>query len=224
MQNINTYDAERFEKEFKAQEIYKKLADQYDIVSFEKFTENIVEKIATPRQQMSTSIVSAVPWYYLSRLDVNHTMYDLGCGYNFFKPYFPRLIGLSPDIGSTYFGDQHDYIDDDFFANHRGVFDSVFSINALHFRPLETLPKLLNDFVSMLKPNGKGFLALNSDRMLDCSKSFKDWSDDRLQDWIGEQFDSLLCDILILDVDLSKKNAWLDGNIRAVFANTKRAA
>lgn len=219
MQNINTYNQREFEHSFQQTALYQKLVSEYDVVSFEKYFETTWERMSTARQQMSVRCVSAVPWYYLQHLDSSCTVYDLGCGYNLFKRYFPSLIGIGaePD-DDQFFGDIRDFVDDEFYANHRGHYRSVFSIDALHFHPLEDLRSIAENFSAMIAPGGTGFLALNSGRMLERSTLFAADADPaQVQQWILDQFDDFPCELKVLDVDLSCPNAWLNGNIRIVF-------
>jgi hypothetical protein len=217
MKNLNPYNEENFRSKFELTDTYKKLKNNYH-VWFTKFSEIHYETISSPRQQLALSYTSAVPWYYLNYLDSKVEMFDLGCGYNFFKPYFPVLTGIGAENNKDqFFGDIHDFVDDQFYHNHLNTYDSVFSINALHFHPLENLQDICIKFSNMLRPGGRGFLALNVQRMTERSTVFRDWPTKELDQWIRDQFVNFSTKILVFDVDLTVKNAWLDGNIRIVF-------
>jgi hypothetical protein len=131
----------------------------------------------TPRElaaiRIKKSTFSMVPFYYLRLLLEKNTkeIYDLGCGCNIFKKYIPNIIGVSPTHNIDHKADIHDFVDDDYVANHQNFFESVFSINALHFRPLNEFEQLVKEFVSMVKPGGRGFLACNFAKMFDITSN-----------------------------------------------------
>ena len=68
-----------------------------------------------------------------------------------------------------FYGDIHGIVDDDYIEQHQSYFESVFSICALHFQPIDQFCKIVRDFSSMVKPNGHGFLSVNLQRMIDFS-------------------------------------------------------
>lgn len=218
MQNLNPYNKDKFRDTFILTNTYKELKKDYHYVSFDKFLEARFMNISTPRQHIGLNWASAVPWYYLNYLDFDSEMVDLGCGYNFFKKYFHSVIGIgAEDREDQFFGDVHDFVDDEFFQNHVDAYNSVFSINALHFHPLETIRTICENFCNMIKPGGRGFLALNAQRMIERGDAFKNFSSQRLDQWIRSQFNNFPNKILVFDVDLATQDAWLDGNIRIVF-------
>jgi hypothetical protein len=116
--------------------------------------------------------------------------------------------------------DVHGFIDNYYIATHQKFFESVFSINALHFRlgGLAEFEKIVTDFASMIKTGGRGFLALNLARLIDFT------SDDFLKS-LGGEYNHYVCTILqkinlnyiILDIDFENMDCYMDGNIRIVF-------
>jgi hypothetical protein len=192
-----------------------------------------IYKTFTPRQFLgdtSKNIFSAVPFYYLEYLlETNpKQIYDLGCGWNIFKKYITNIIGVGEEdpTASNYYGDEHGRVDQNYIDSHQDYFESVFSINALHFIPLLSMRKRVIDFISMIAPGGRGFITLNLLRMIDRS------SDEFLIDTFGtlrptnQQFDTyvrnalsdLPCKCLVFDVDvLNSLNDVMEGNIRLVF-------
>jgi hypothetical protein len=222
MKNINAYNQQQFQHEFEKTKTFRKLNEDYRHVFFDKFLESKYKILHTPRHRLSLGWVTATSWHYLNKLDPDVEMFDLGCGMNFFKPYFPNVIGIgAEDNPNQFFGDIHDFVDTDFFQGHINAYKSVFSINALHFRPLENLRNLCINFSQMIKPGGKGYLALNTARMYDQSLkqslTLKHLAASDIEPWIRDQFNDFPCDIEVFDVDLSEYDAWLDGNIRIVF-------
>lgn len=224
MKNINGYNSAEFATHFKKTEIYQSLTGNFDVVRFEYFVENFLDIIAdTPRNNIGVSLTSAVPFYYLEFLTAKNpkTIYDLGCGWNMFKQYIPNIIGVGaedPD-SDRFFADLHDYVDDAYVKNHQEYFESVFSINALHFHPLSDLRKIATDFVSMIKPGGMGFLTLNLMRMLELDQEkFKDYTNAEFDAYVRQQLTDLVIPIeyQVVDIDLSVEEAYMDGNIRFV--------
>ena len=224
MKNINQYNSAEFAEHFKKTTIYQSLIQNFDVISFEYSMENFLNsKFNTPRQATGTPVTSAVPFYYLEFLTAKNpkTIYDLGCGWNMFKQYIPGIVGVgAEDPESQQFSaDVHDYVDDDYVKGHQEYFESVFSINALHFHPLSELRKIATDFVSMIKPGGMGFLALNSMRMIEHDQEkFKDYTNAELDAYVRQQLADLSIPIeyQVVDIDLSVEDAYMDGNIRFV--------
>lgn len=216
MNNLNPYNQELFESKFKQSATFKMLCEKNYKVYFNKFIENVT--YATQRQKMAESYVSAAPWYYLDYLDDSSTVVDLGCGFNFFKPYFSKFQGIGAENDPRhFFGDLHDFVDDDFYKNHVNAYNAVFSINALHFHPLENLREICENFSAMLTPGGRGFLALNAQRMIERSTIHRNAGNQEIDTWIRNQFNNFPVKLLVFDVDLSVLNAYIDGNIRIVF-------
>ena len=183
---------------------------------------------STARESMGHRTFSMVPFFYLEKLLEKNpgSIYDLGCGWNIFKKYIPNIIGVSPTHNDDNYADIHDIVDDTYIQGHQNFFESVFSINSLHFVPLSSLEKVIKDFVSMVAPGGRGFLALNLARMIERS------SIDLLETCVGSDltstgYDRYIRDVLtkidinylIVDVDLSTAgmDEPIDGNIRLVF-------
>jgi len=227
MQNLNSYNEKTFQIEFEKTDTFLLLKQKYNRIFFKKFFENEIISTYTPRHihSLGESRISAVPWYYLNYLDTSGLIVDIGCGVNFFKPFFKNLhgIGAEDPLNTTgrhsFYGDEHGVVDDKFYQNHYGLFHSMFSINALHFQPLENLRNLCLNFCSMLKVGGRGFLTLNSARLVEHSVYLKHLDGQLLDQWIRNQFDDFPHKILVFDVDLFRKDAWMDGNIRIVFEN-----
>jgi hypothetical protein len=124
-----------------------------------------------------------------------------------------------------FYGDIHGVVDNDYIETHQNYFESVFSICALHFHPIDQFCKIVEDFSLMVKSGGCGFLALNLQRMIDFSKNellislFGSVSPtkNQLDQYIRNELDKIDLNWLIIDVDLTLINEGLDGNIRLVF-------
>lgn len=170
--DINKYNQIEFEEEFKKSNLYQILKQDFDILSFDHHYVNdpdITFRQLVGAQNRKTKF-SVIPFYYLKFLtDTNpNKIYDLGCGWNIFKKYIPNVIGIGTEnIQDNFFGDIRDIIDDDYIKYHQNYFESVFSINALHFYPLGKIRQRVLDFSSMIKDNGSGFLSLNCRPMVE---------------------------------------------------------
>lgn len=223
--NINAYEQKVFENQFKNTSIYQKLCRDFDEIDFAKqWTHRFQDFSKTPRQEFGErrSIFSAVPFYYLQFLQKENpsAIYDLGCGWNIFKKYIPTVIGIGAEQpeNESFFADIHDFVDDDFVKGHQDFFDSVFSINALHFRPLSDLKKCVDDFYSMLRVNGIGWLSLNIARMIEKDdEKFGDKDQTYLETYVRKVLFDLRMNYLVFDLDLAVLNEWMNGNIRLVI-------
>ena len=227
MKNFNDYNEKIFSSEFKKTDIYRKLSKDFDVVSLKKFYwNNLQETRATPRQSIGDSHTefSAVPFYYLNfLLDRNpQQIYDLGCGWNIFKKYIPNIIGVGaePPGSKFYHADIHDFVDNDYVQYHQDYFESVFSINALHFCPLTEFEKIVTNFYSMIKPQGRGFLALNVQRMLleQTAPMLNNRSSSSLDTFCRSELSKLsYIKFLVVDIDFTILDEGMDGNIRLVM-------
>jgi len=236
MQNKQPYQAQEFSERFRSTDLFQQISSDFDLISFSKFFQLEKDNLITPRQfmgdQSRQTTFSAVPFYYLEYLLEKNPreIYDLGCGWNIFKKYIPNVIGVSaePQDSNLYYADIHDFVDDDYIRGHQNYFESVFSICALHFHPLDEFAKIVDDFYSMIKPGGRGFLSLNLMRMIDrgimIGHNFMTKVPAQEYDkYCRAQLDSLShINFLVVDVDFQIMNDPLDGNIRLVLEKEKQ--
>lgn len=222
MQNKNAYSQLAFEPRFSKTPLYQRLSAEYEVLDFSKSWN---PHFGTPRQQWGTQkrIFSVVPFYYLEFLTERNpkNIVDLGCGWNIFKQYIPNVVGIgaeSPD-SKWFSADIHDFVDADFINGHQQSFESLFSINALHFVPLSQIRQRVFDFYCMLEPNGTGWLALNAQRMVerDFSK-FGNKDKAYIDSYIRSELSSLEIHWVIFDVDLDVQDEYMNGNIQLVMS------
>lgn len=222
--DLNPYDPVAFENQFANTDLCRDISKDFDNLWWDqqiKFFDNL-----TPRQAVSTVTLgfSMIPFYYLQLLLENNPkeIYDLGCGANLFKKYIPNIIGI--DNGKSYTNaDIMDEVDETFVKNHQNFFQSVFSINALHFRPLSQLRQVYEEFISMVAPGGRGFLSINLKRMIE--QEYKTPEEMGIintniigyERYVRTQLENLPCKYLIFDANLDPLDEWLDGNVRLVF-------
>ena len=168
-----------------------------------------------------------VPFFYLKPLLEKNPkiIHDLGAGWNIFKKYIPNIVGISPTHAEDNYSDIHDIVDATFVCGHQNYFESVFSINALHFRPLTDLKAVIQEFASMVAPGGRGFLALNIMRMIERTpiESTKevlgtiDPTNKEYSEYTRKVLSDINLNYLIIDIDLTVMDEYMDGNIRIVF-------
>jgi len=223
-QNLNPYDPSTFKEYFIKTDSYAKIKQYYIC----KFGEDhmTIRCNMTPRQFLAQGQFSVIPFYYLKFLtDQNPTeIYDLGCGWNIFKKYIPNIIGIGeePLDSGRYYGDIPGKVDDYYVSQHQDYFESVFSINALHFHPLSQIKKIVLDFISMIAPGGHGFLALNLMRMLERDvEKFKNYTTPELENFVRTELGFVNAEYLVFDLDFDDQHAGgldntIDGNIRLV--------
>jgi len=225
------YNRTNFYQQFSKTEIYSEICKDYDFVLFDKHFVDVNLSLldsqsATPRQQMADRALkktyfSAVPFYYLKFLTEKNptTIYDLGCGWNIFKKYYSNIIGVGPEDPQHEFynADINDYVDKHFVDTHQNYFESVFSIDALHYHPLSDIKNIVLDFYSMIAPGGRGWLALNAARLVENDTNFIEKPTEFIEQYIKEQLETLPESVLLLDIDLSCADNWMDGNIQIIF-------
>ena len=234
MNNLNEYSEEQCKNICEQLPFYSQMSKDYDILSYKKtfYQEN---DASTPRQEYGSRTIvrpassfSMVPFFYLEPLLSNNPkeIYDLGCGWNIFKKYIHNITG----VDRSQFADINSFVDDEFVKQHQNYFESVFSINALHFRPLAHLEDIINEFISMIKPSGRGFLALNLARMYEktnynftekiASRFDKKFKKNKVyEEYIKSILDNITTvNFLIVDIDINKSlSDAMDGNIRLVI-------
>jgi hypothetical protein len=150
------------------------------------------------------------------------SIYDLGCGWNIFKRYIPNIIGIGAEDPNSewFFADIHDYVDQDFVAGHQEAFESVFSICALHFRPISEIRQIVLEFISMVRPGGRGYLAMNLQRLLELDDAFlKEHGTDltKIEQYVRSKLNELPVNLLCFDVYRIDIDAGFNGNIHIVF-------
>jgi len=220
-QNINPYDPVQFKKQFEFTDICRSISTDFDNLWWNQ--QPIIVDSFTPRGQLTNLSLgfSMIPFYYLLPLleKTPNSIYDLGCGANLFKKYIPNIIGIDRSDYQDSNPDIEDQVTPKFINDHQNCFESVFSINALHFRPLSEIRLVYEEFISMVAPGGRGFLSVNIKRMLELEVGFKKFNHrpDILDQYVRKQLDNLPCTYLIFDVNLQPLDEWLDGNIRLVF-------
>jgi hypothetical protein len=225
MHNINPYNEEHCRAYCQQLDFFDQIKSDFDYITWTKNFSFVPTERELFGSKYRKTQFSMVAFYYLEKLLEKNPkeIYDLGCGWNIYKKYIPNIIGVSPTLEVDKYADIQDQVDDDYIQRHQNSFESVFSICALHYAPLADLEKVITGFVSMIKPEGRGFLTLNLIRMIERSSA------DFLKNNIGstqtsqeyEQYvfsvlEKINVDYLIVDVDFSQTKDCIEGNIRLV--------
>jgi hypothetical protein len=230
---MTKFDSDWFEKES------KKL--KYDVFAKEVFGNDVLltytcnHRFRTPREDSMAKKFSMIPLWYLDFLaSVAPTqIVDVGCGANLFKHLIKKIYNINchginptPENYANHAADEFDYFDSDFSQRHTEAYQSAFSINALHFVPLCQLTTRVKEFYNIVAKGGRGFLALNSARMLERANS--EWllstfgtsnpSSLQVQEYVYNQLSTLDIDFIVIDLLITEHpNEFMDGNIRMVF-------
>ena len=226
MNNLNEYNEEKFKHAFENSTIFQQISNDFDYIIWDK---NRTHRMYhTARQVMGQKTFYVTPFYYIEKLTEKNPdiILDIGCGWNIFKKYIPNIIGLDIDFDNiNFFADIKGFVNDEYVKLHKNYFESAFSINALHFGSISNLENIIVNFVSMIKPKGRGFLALNFQRLLDNSSPEElirifDTSEPTTIDYenyIRLVLSKIECEYLVVDIDLTVMDEYLNGNIRIVF-------
>lgn len=233
--NLNPYDETQFREWFVETNIYKKINSDSDKISWKKYIQDVFfdGPRMTPRQRMATRISTVVSFYYLNYLleAKPEVIYDIGCGLNWFKKYIPNVIGIGnePIDNQLYFGDIHGQFDEKFVEDNIEKFESVFSIDAIHFVSLTKMQDQIKGIIDILKPGGRAYVALNVARLIDSTSAddiktiFPTGMNNQLvEDYIRKNIDLGENLPLCIDIDcITCPDEWMDGNIRLVFEKVK---
>jgi len=169
-------------------------------------------------------------FYYIEKLLENNPqlVYDIGCGWNMFKRYYPAILGVSPDEVSNekvFFGDEFDFFDDEFVKYHQEEYECAMAICSLNFHPVSMIRKIATGFMSLIKPGGRGYMAFDITSMLEredpevLTELFgtSEPSSIQVDDYVVSQLSDLPCNYLIFDADTVENKDRLDGDIRILF-------
>lgn len=240
--NLNAYDKDAWITAFTGTPEHTQLASEYDTLLWESSNDEPTGGYSqpdgpTPRQFMGTSTpskASATIFYYLENITAGISLagekiYDLGCGWNWFKNYYPDIWGVGeedPD-SAYYFGDEHDVVDEAYIFEHLNTFKCFIAVNSLHFKSITEISDIVENGLSMLEPGGRALITCNSTVLLSMTTeaelnslfSTTEPTTAQQETYIREQLDTIT-DITwrIVDIDLTNDNDGLDGNIRLAFS------
>ena len=223
------FQATEFKQEFerlKFDAVIKQIFGDETVVTYDLI------RYGTPRQNFILKKFSAIPFWYLQFLieKMPARIVDIGCGGNLFKSIIEKIYnipvyGIDPRPGNPN-ADEFNFFNSEFSQQHTNAYESVFSINALHFVPLFEFTKIVKEFYNIVSPGGTGFLSLNSARMIDNTPS--QWllstfntvmpSPEQIQDYIQNEISNIDIDFVVIDLLITEhRDEYMDGNIRMVF-------
>lgn len=238
--NVNRYNEDKFQRDFVTHtciEAIKKdkcLSDttlRFDsFFAFDTLVTPLMDNVlSTPRliALESNKSFSVAPLYYLDfLLEKNPTsIIDIGCGANIFKRIIPCIHGIDP-IPDNSAADEIGSFDSEFSQAHKDEYESVFSINAIHFISLIDFEKRILEFINIVKPGGRGFVTFNVTRMLELTSKeefqqlFGDTVVDTqtITDYVRSVIQNISVKFLVIDLYIDKEmNEIMNGNIRLVF-------
>lgn len=228
MKNFNTFEFEKAAKQLNLDGAVKEIFGNDVVLYYDRWWPSML----LPRKLALTKKFSMVPLWYLQFLaDINpEKIVDIGCGANLFKPVIEKIYncecyGIDPDRDNT-FANEVGFFDADFSKIHTEDYLCAFSINALHFLPLSDMTKRIEEFYNVIAKGGRGFLALNSARMLE--RTDPQWLVDtfdtkmptavQVQDYVQKQLSTLDINFIVIDLLITEvSDEFMDGNIRMVF-------
>lgn len=216
--------------------IFKKFGS-YIFLDFKKFYTDVYNpwRQGTPRLGAILSTLPCASFYYLNfLLELNpEKIVDLGCGINFFKGIIPNIHGVDPvriankGYEFDFFGaDEIDHFDSEYIKNRQNCFESIFSIDALHFVPINTLSSRIREFVSIIRPGGRGYLSLNAAMLIENTPESNlvelfgtvTPSPEQVENYVTDEIQHLDINFLVIDLCIVEKfQEFIDGNIRLVI-------
>ena len=214
---------------YKNKDIFSDIENYYDILVDENTNLNsFIDNIGVPRNLYENRIGFIQPWRCIKYLlELNpESIADIGCGKNDFKRFIPNLIGFDPYSDKA---DIQERFDSEFVDRYKHSFDSAFSICALHFVTLDYFSQRVLEFKNIIKPGGRGYLALNLARMIEDAPEKKniDYLIDlfgsvnpdtqQVKQYIENEINELKLDLVMSKVDFTIYDEYINGNIILVF-------
>ena len=216
LENINPYNEFEFQAKFQNTDLYHRLTQDFDLITWTTHQSTFRINGMTPRQFRGTRIFSAVPFYYFDMIGFDSVVYDIGCGWNIYKKYLPNLVGISADSQQSeyYSGDEYGFFDDLYVENNLQRFDNIITMNALHFIPLQDLSMRFEQLLKVTKPGGKIFVMMNTCHLINSQKEPVDDPVAYIRTQLEEFRDQLIC--FELD-DANVKENMSEGTLRVVL-------
>ena len=195
--------------------------------SFSYTSEYIIDSNLTPRHRAMFSVFYAASLYYLEFLleKTPKVIVDIGCGANLFKKLIPNIHGIDP-TPNNHLADEFDFFDSDFSKGHTDAYESVFSINAVHFVSLIEFEKRILEFYNVVKPGGRGFITFNAMRMVENTSaqdlqtlfSSNSPTPEQLTQYVKTVLNNLTINFLLVEVLINDcVDEIINGNIRLIF-------
>ena len=94
-------------------------------------------------------------WELLNKITHDEHVLDVGCGYNFFKPYLSYLVGVDPANKKA----DHMCSIEDFETDVK--FDVALCLGSINFGSYQTVYNQIDKIVSLLKPKSRIYWRCN---------------------------------------------------------------
>jgi len=217
LDNINVYDQVEFKQKFMQSKIYKMIDAEADIIIWEKNDEIPIGEF-TPRLQSWFRIATMQPCYYIDLLYENNPscIYDIGCGINWFKQFYPNIYGIGGETEDRgeYFGDERGRWGEGLESKLTNI-EAMFAMLSLHFRGVDKIRTLIEEVISTLAINGRAYLSFNSRQIIKfTNKKITTIEVVKYLRYDLAKIESVRW--LVVDMD-SSYDSSLDGNISLVF-------
>lgn len=172
----------------------------------------------TPRLQSWFRIATMQPCYYIDLLYENNPscIYDIGCGINWFKQFYPNIYGIGGEIEGRgeYFGDERGRWGEGLESKLTNI-EAMFAMLSLHFRSVDKIRTLIEEVISTLAINGRAYLSFNSRQIIKfTNKKITTIEVVKYLRYDLAKIESVRW--LVVDMD-SSYDSSLDGNISLVF-------
>lgn len=247
-QNVNPYNEDSFRMQFMQTELYQKIANEIEIMVWNKSFTGWLQKPSkdiTLRRKYFARIASMSAFYYLQFLLEKNPkqILDLGCGDNWFKRYIPQIWGIDglPRKSKWFMADESSLINDYWLQTRKNSIESLMTINAMHFLPIENVRERVINLISSVKFGGRGYIALNVSRLVEESnieefkyligKNFTNKTSNnsseyfecvkKVDEYLRIQLFDLPANVLVFDLDLTYMEEGLDGNLKIVFERSQ---
>lgn len=249
---INGIKYDVFLEEFKNTSIYNEIKKDFDVITCTNQSSPLIDirlKSGLTFRELygktgyvvgGETSISVVTLYYLNfLLEKNpNKIYDIGCGWNIWKRYYPQIIGIDSEPSNSY-ADIIQRFDNNFIRDFRNKIESLMSVNInLGVIPdekqqfgcipctYENYAQQVEYLMQVIKPGGRAYFAISRHGMFKFTP--KEWYKennvhpydyDKLSNLLLDSIKSLPLDVVSFDceLDLLESVPAFDGCIRLVF-------
>ena len=159
---INPYNPQKFKQEFSQTEIFKAIERDHDLAYWEKYFNWPGVRMTTREIVSQRKIAIMVSFYFVNLIAENNDkpIYDIGCGGNYFKKYYPNIIGIDQPGNPN--ADRVGVFNEDYAKLNVNSFDNAIAICSLHFVSFPKINEQFRLFVDTIKPGGRGLFTINA--------------------------------------------------------------
>ena len=125
--------------------------------------------IQTPRHHGLTRWTTRLPFHLLDSLGISTLpCVDIGCGYNWFKRFYPSIWGVDPN-NAPY---RDEILTPDWYRVNGAQWSHAFSCCAMHFCDQSEVSNQVAKIRDILRPSGTAVIALNRARIQEQTKQY----------------------------------------------------